>query len=120
MDKGEALPTTAAALEHWRVAEQASVFMRRNLTAADLFSNAATIAAEAAVATASSARTALNASVLAEASAGKTAQTAELAAAAARSDHSTALLDVGMADEAKAIAHQGYLDAVARGKKRSR
>ncbi len=120
MDDSEALPTTAAALEHWRVAEQASVFVRRSLTAADLVSIAATIAAEAAVATATSAKAALAASVLAESSASKTAQAAELAAVAARTDHSSSMLDAAMVDEAVAIAHQGYLDAVARGKRRSR
>jgi hypothetical protein len=120
MDDLEVLPTTAAALEHWLVAEQASVFIRRNLTAADLVSIAATSAAEAAVATAASAKNALDASLLAEASASKTAQAAELAAVAARSDYSTSMLEVGTADEVEGIAHQGYLDAVARGKKRSK
>ena len=69
----EELPTTAAALQEWRAAEQVAAVANRGKVATDAAIKAAAQAEEAATATADAAKAAMQAATLAAESATKTA-----------------------------------------------
>jgi hypothetical protein len=117
-DQNAPKPTVAAALRHWRGAEQTVALARRGKIAAEAAANAAAEAAEAAKATAEAATAALAASTLAEKSAAKTAAAAKIVAMATVADLADADADTALAEVGEVDAHQRYREATSRAAQR--
>ena len=112
-------PTTEQALEEWRRAERVVAVARRGRIAAQVAADAAKDATEAAAATATSAKAALDAAVLAETSAAKTAAAARALAETTMANLADTNSESAMADVEEAAAHERYRRASARAQEKS-
>ncbi|HJP89740.1 MAG TPA: hypothetical protein VJ850_11960 [Candidatus Limnocylindrales bacterium] len=107
-------PTTAEALESWRVAERNVAVARRGRLSAQAAADAAQEAVAAAAATADAAKAALASMALAEQTAARTAAAARLLVGSTQADLADSDAELAQSEVNEVAARVGYRDAAAR------